>query len=67
MKKMKIILEFVRVCFVIIFFGGIFYFRNNKNLSEILIFTGVGLSVVYTILDLIVKHKKKQLIKQSVE
>jgi len=59
-KTTQILLQIIRVVFLIIFFGGIFFFRNNELFSDILMCAGVFLAVVYTIAKIFVERKKKR-------
>jgi len=59
-KTTQILLQIIRVVFLITFFGGIFFFRNNELFSDVLICASVFLAVTYTIAKIFVERKKKR-------
>ncbi|SFQ16018.1 hypothetical protein SAMN05444277_10628 [Parafilimonas terrae] len=64
-KRVQLLLQAVRVFYFIAFFGGVFYFRDDKDLSEILIFIGIGAAIIYTILYFLIQRLKKRLVKET--
>lgn len=61
-KKLQVLLKVIYVLFILTFFGGIFYFKNNQFVSDILIFAGIVFAIAYSVFKMIIKHKRKKII-----
>ena len=60
-KRTQIILQVIRVLLLVLLFGEIFYASINPAAGNILLYSSVGLAVIFLVIKIIVERRRKKL------
>jgi Na+(H+)/acetate symporter ActP len=64
-KKTQNILQVVRVILIIIVFGGMFYCSFNAEATNVLLYSGVLLAVIFWVIKMIFVKRQRNLAKNA--
>lgn len=64
-KSTQILLQILRVVLLVTLFGGIFYASINPAAADVLLYSSVGLAVVFLIVKIIIERRRKKLIAEE--
>ncbi len=59
-KRTQVVLQILRVVLLVLLFGGIFYASINPAASDILLYSSVGLAVIFLIIKFFIERRKKR-------
>ena len=60
-KRTQIILQVIRIILLVFLFGGIFYASINPKAGDILLYSSLGLGVIFLVIKIITERRKKSL------
>ena len=64
-KRTQIFLQILRVVLFILIFGGIFYASINPVAANILLYSSLGLAVIFIIVKIIIERRRKKLLAEE--
>jgi len=64
-KRTQIALQVLRVVLLTLLFGGIFYASINPLAGDIILYSSVGLAVIFLVVKIIIERRKKRLMTEE--
>ena len=64
-KRTQIILQVIRILLFVLIFGGIFYASINPAAGDFLLYSSVGLAVIFIVIKIIIERKKKKILNNN--